>query len=345
MDSAEENEMLKILFQYQHGFIISKIMFTACELGVFDLLLESGDTLSSAAIAERLGTCHLGMERLLEACVGLKLLRMERKDNEGLYGNTDLSNLCLAKSSPKSQYCYMKLQSEQLYPNLQYLADAVREGNAQIQSMYVTPSKDIFEAMYSSEEGVQSFSNAMDTAWSIYGQEMMSAFDLSCFPAVCDLGGGSGALAKEYISLYPNATVTIFDLPKVVKRAKKQFVTSEECQISFQEGDFLKDSIPEADLYILARIFHDWDDDTCMQLLTKVHKACKPGGGLLLVELTLDEDRSGPLEAHIRSIMMLLFNNGRERTFSEYNALLSAGGFKEIQFKKKSFYSAILGRK
>ncbi|KAH0624612.1 hypothetical protein JD844_032261 [Phrynosoma platyrhinos] len=81
MDS--EDEMLKILFKQQHGFLITKIMFTACELGVFDLLLESGDTLTSAAIAERLGTSRVGMERLLEACVGLKLLRMERKNNEG----------------------------------------------------------------------------------------------------------------------------------------------------------------------------------------------------------------------------------------------------------------------
>ncbi|XP_042314953.1 acetylserotonin O-methyltransferase-like isoform X2 [Sceloporus undulatus] len=298
MDSAEENEMLKLLFQYQHGFIISKIMFTACELGIFDLLLESRDTLSSAAIAARLGTSHMGMKRLLEACVGLKLLKMERKSNEGFYGNTDLGNLCLAKSSPKSQYYYMKFYSEFTYPNFQYLADAVREGKPQVQPAYVTPAKDIFASMYSSDEGVQRFSNAMDSAWSLYGQEMMSAFDLSCFPVVCDLG-----------------------------------------------GDFFKDPVPEADLYILARIFHDWDDNTCMQLLTKVHKACKPGGGLLLLEVALNEDRSGPLEAHIRSIMMLLFTTGRERTLSEYNALLSAGGFKEIQFKKRSFYSAVLGRK
>lgn len=42
-------------------------------------------------------------------------------------------------------------------------------------------------------------------------------------------------------------------------------------------GDFFKDSIPEADLYILSKILHDWDDDKCGQLLAKVHKACRPG--------------------------------------------------------------------
>lgn len=42
-------------------------------------------------------------------------------------------------------------------------------------------------------------------------------------------------------------------------------------------GDFFNDSIPEAELYILSKILHDWDDDKCIQLLAKVYKACKPG--------------------------------------------------------------------
>lgn len=42
-------------------------------------------------------------------------------------------------------------------------------------------------------------------------------------------------------------------------------------------GDFFKDSIPEADLYILSKILHDWDDEKCGQLLAEVYKACRPG--------------------------------------------------------------------
>ncbi|XP_062831461.1 acetylserotonin O-methyltransferase isoform X2 [Anolis carolinensis] len=322
MASAEENEIIKTLYQHQFGFFMSKIMFTACELGVFDLLLESKELLSSAVIAERLGTSHIGMQRLLEACVVLKLLRMERKDNEGLFGNTDLANLCLAKSSPRTQYNFMKFLSDIVYPGSQYLIDAI-----------------------STEERLQRFSSAMGDAWSLHGQELLSAFDLSCFQVVCDVGGGNGALAKEYISLYPKATVTIFDLPKVVEGAKKKSVSSEECRISFHGGDFFKDPFPEADLYILARTLHDWDDDTCEQLLTKIYKACKPGGGVMVLETVINEDRTGPLVGHIRSIMMMLLCDGKERTQSEFNALLNAAGFKEIQSKKRNNYGAIWGRK
>uniref|UniRef100_A0A670IB48 Acetylserotonin O-methyltransferase n=1 Tax=Podarcis muralis TaxID=64176 RepID=A0A670IB48_PODMU len=300
-----------------------QIMFTASDLGVFDLLMESKEPLTSVTIAERLGTSPFGMERLLEACVGLKYLQVERKDNQTLYGNTDLANLYLAKSSLKSQYHSLKFTSEFIYMGMQYLADSVR-----------------------SKSGLQKiFMGAMDEKWHLFGREIMTAFDLSHFPLVCDVGGCTGACAKEYISLYPNSTVTILDLPEIVEQAKNHYVSSQDHQITFHKGDFFKDPIPEADLYILARVLHDWSDEKCVQLLTRLHKACKPGGGVLIVEMVLNEDRKGPVRCHLYSVIMLLLTEGQERTASEYNALLSAAGFKEIQQKKTSFFDTILARK
>lgn len=48
--------------------------------------------------------------------------------------------------------------------------------------------------------------------------------------------GGAGALAQECVSLYPDCTVTIFDLPKVIQTAKKHFVPLEKHRINFYEG-------------------------------------------------------------------------------------------------------------
>ncbi|XP_072850601.2 acetylserotonin O-methyltransferase-like [Pogona vitticeps] len=298
MSATEDTETIRTLFRQQHGFLMSKIMFTACDLGVFDLLLESGEPLSSGAIAERLGTSPSGMERLLEACVGLRLLRMERKDSEGLYGNTNLANLYLAKSSPKSQFHYLKFYSEVTYPGLQFLTDIVREGEGLFKKTHGMLPNSCFEAVYRTEEEVQRFSDAMDDAWNLHGREVMSAFSLSQFPLIYDLG-----------------------------------------------GDFFEDPVPEADLYILARILHDWEDEKCVQLLTKLHQACRPGGGVLVIEMLLNEDRCGPLEVHLHSLLMLVHTEGKERTPSEYKALFTAAGFKDVQHKKGSYYGIILGRK
>lgn len=43
-------------------------------------------------------------------------------------------------------------------------------------------------------------------------------------------------------------------------------------------GDFFTDPLPEADLYVLARVLHDWSHGKCVQLLARVQQACRPGG-------------------------------------------------------------------
>uniref|UniRef100_A0A670XX54 Acetylserotonin O-methyltransferase n=1 Tax=Pseudonaja textilis TaxID=8673 RepID=A0A670XX54_PSETE len=326
MHSSEETENIKMFFRYQHSFLISKIIFTASELGVFDLLRESGEPLSSATVAERLKTSLTGMQTLLGACVGLKVLKVERK--EDLYGNTEFADLFLAKSSPKSQYYTMKFFSEYGYLSLQYLPEAVSTN---------------FNSR--SKEGVESFFRYMDEAWSLHGKEVVSAFDLSGFQLICDLGGNSGGLAKELISKYPNCTVKILDLLEVVEISKKYNAFSEDSQITFHEGDFFKEPIPEADLYILSRVLFNWNDEKCIQLLTKIFTTCKTGGGVLVVEPTIDQEISGSFPAHMYSIIMLLHSEGKVRTASEYCILFNTAGFTNIQFKKGNIFDVILVKK
>ncbi|NWH57721.1 ASMT methyltransferase, partial [Geococcyx californianus] len=336
----------QIILQYSNGFLVSKVMFTACELGVFDLLMESGEPLSSDAIAARLSTSPVGMERLLDACVGLKLLAVELTQEGALYRNTDISNIYLTKSSPKSQYHIMMYYSNTVYLCWHYLTDAVREGRNQYERAFGISSKDPFGAMYRSEEEMMKFMAGQNSIWSICGRDVLTAFDLSIFTQIYDLGGGGGALARECVSLYPNSTVTIYDLPKVVQVAKERFVPPKEHRIAFHEGDFFNNPIPEAELYILSKILHDWDDDKCRQLLAKVYKVCKPGGGVLLVESLLNEDKSGPLETQLYSMNMLVQTEGKERTAAEYSRLLEAAGFGDVQVKRTGkLYDAVLGRK
>uniref|UniRef100_A0A8C7E2P9 Acetylserotonin O-methyltransferase n=1 Tax=Naja naja TaxID=35670 RepID=A0A8C7E2P9_NAJNA len=346
MSSAKDLNYPHILIQYQNGFLVSKVMFTACELGVFDLLQESEEKLSSKAIAEHLGSSLHGMEILLDACVGLKLLEVEVSKEGAFYCNTEISEQFLTKSSPKSQYHTCMYYSKTIYLCWQYLTEAVREGKNQYERAFGISPKAVFEALYRSEEEMLKFMYGLNAIWSLCGRDVIAAFDLSPFTMICDLGGGAGALAQECVSLYPDCTVTIFDLPKVIQTAKKHFVPLEKHRINFYEGDFLKDPLPEAELYILARILHDWSDENCVQLLTKVQKSCKTGGGVLLIETILNEDKRGPLESQLYSLNMLVHTEGKERSPAEYSKLLTASGFKEIEIKKSGkLYDAILGRK
>jgi hypothetical protein len=47
---------------------------------------------------------------------------------------------------------------------------------------------------------------------------------------------------------------------------------------------FFRDELPDADLFALGRILHDWPEQKIRDLLTKIHHRLPGGGGILLAE-------------------------------------------------------------
>ncbi|XP_036126934.1 acetylserotonin O-methyltransferase isoform X2 [Molossus molossus] len=386
MTSPDARAALSLLDRCSQGFMVSQVLFAACELGVFDLLAEAPEPLDAATVARRLGTSSRGTELLLDTCVSLKLLQVQMTSGKALYENTELSNTYLVRSSPRSQSNMMLYMARTTYLCWAHLAQAVREGKNQYVKAFGVPSEQLFTAIYRSEGERLLFMRGLQDIWSVHGRSVLAAFDLSPFPRVCDLGGESvlqmlqlrlnfcvgsvqtlaltvlnqgqerrslcpllgcsGALAKECVSLYPGCRVTVFDIPAVIQAAKAHFLVAGEERISFQEGDFFEDPLPEADLYVLARVLHDWTDDRCSYLLARIHRACPPGGGVLVIESLLDADGRGPLTTQLYSLNMLVQTEGRERTPAQYRALLAAAGFRDVLCQRTGgTYDAVLARK
>ncbi|XP_033498991.1 acetylserotonin O-methyltransferase 2 [Epinephelus lanceolatus] len=330
------------LLEYFNGFRLSKVIFSACELGVFDLLLKSQEPLSAQHVAQELRTSEDGMERLLDALVGIEILEVENMDGTAVYSSTDVANLYLAKGSSKSLHDMIIYQSQTIYPLWNNMVDAVREGRNQNEKTFGLPPEDVFQAIYRSEEEMLKFMGLMNSSWVLDGHDIVTAFNLSCFQNIVDLGGCTGALAHEMVKAYPSSSVTVFDLPQVVEMAQKHFCQEDDA-VLFQSGDFFSGEVPPADLYILARILHDWPEEKCLTLLRKIYHTCRPGGGVLLVEAMLFENRRGPIMTQIFSLNMLVQAEGRERPPSEYTRILNKTGFHNIQLcRTGKSYDAIL---
>ncbi|XP_055125656.1 acetylserotonin O-methyltransferase isoform X3 [Symphalangus syndactylus] len=296
---CSEDHAYRLLNDYANGFMVSQVLFTACELGVFDLLAKAAGPLDVVAVAAGVGASSHGTDLLLDICVSLKLLKVETRGGKAFYQNTELSSAYLTTVSPTSQCSMLKYMGRTSYRCWGHLADAVREGKNQYLETFGVPAEELFTAIYRSEGERLQFMQALQEVWSVNGRSVLTAFDLSVFPLMCDLG-----------------------------------------------GDFFKDPLPEADLYILARILHDWADGKCSHLLESIYHTCKPGGGILVIESLLDEDRRGPLLTQLYSLNMLVQTEGQERTPTHYHTLLSSAGFRDFQFKKTgAIYDAILARK
>ncbi|XP_021045383.1 acetylserotonin O-methyltransferase [Mus pahari] len=340
--SAREERGFRALMDLAHGFMASQVLFAGCALGVFDAAALG--PVDAAALARSSGLSPRGTRLLLDACAGLGLLRRRRRRGAGpgrgpAYTNSALASAFLVSGSPLSQRSLLLYLAGTTYLCWARLADGVREGRSQYGRAVGVDTDDPFTAIYRSEAERLLFMRGLQETWSLCGGRVLAAFDLSPFRVICDLGGGSGALARQAARLYPGSEVTVFETPEVAAAARAHFPPPADEEgvgprVRFLSGDFFRSPLPPADLYILARVLHDWADAACVALLGRVRGALRPGGAVLLVESVLSPGGAGPTRTLLLSLTMLLQARGRERTEAEYRGLAARAGFSRLRLRR-----------
>lgn len=290
-----------IVIDLIEAFRRSKTMFAATALGIFDGKRPEG--------------CK-ELPRLLDACVALGLLE---KRADGSWVNTPEADRFLRSDSPDTLSGYVLYSNSALYPMWANLEDAVREGMPRWKQTFGLEGP-IFSAFFRTDEAMREFLKGMHGFGRLCSPAVAAAFDLSRFRRFVDLGGASGHLAEAIGERYPQMQTAVFDLPAVKK-----------INASIIAGDFFTDALPEADLYGLGRILHDWTEPKIRTLLKKIYEALPAGGGLLIAEKLLDPTN---VPAHMQSLNMLVCTEGRERSAEEYAALLREAGFRSAESKR-----------
>ena len=318
----------QIVLSLMDGFRASKAVFTAVSLGVFDQLHQLPATCDELA---RNLNCNAGaLERILGVCTGLHLLQR----NEGRYHNLPAATRFLRIESPETLSGYILYSDRVSFRLWRHLEDAVREGSHRWEQEFGF-SEGIFDHLFATEEDKQTFLAGMNGHGLLSSPAAAAAFDLSHFRQMADLGGATGHLVIAACRRYPALRGVVFDLATVTPIACS-YVEKAGLQerIGIQSGDFFNDPLPPADLYSLGRILHDWSEDKVRFLLRKICEHLPSGGGLLICERLLNEERDGPVSAYLQSLNMLLCTEGKERAPSEYESLTRAAGFSSFEFRR-----------
>ena len=312
------------------AFRRSKTMFTAVSLGIFDRL---GDGAADAeTLARELAANSDALQRLLDACVSLGLLEKAGS----VYSNSPVAKTYLTRSSPHTLTGYILYSDRALYPLWANLEAAIREGANRWEQTFGGKAS-IFEHFFRTQEARQDFLSGVNGFGQLSSPAVIAAFDLSRFRRLVDLGGGTGHLALTACACYPQLQGAVFDLPAGMSTAR-EYVGRKSLGVRLDliEGDFFTDPLPEADLFALGRILHDWSEDKIRTLLRKVWERLPSGGALLIAEKLLNDNKTGPLPALMQSLSMLVCTEGKERTLAEYTALLREAGFAQIEGKVTS---------
>ena len=90
--------------------------------------------------------------------------------------------------------------------------------------------------------------------------------------------------------------------------------------------------MPEGDAYVLSKILHDWDDEPATAILRTI-RAAAPEEARMLVLDSVVPPGNDPAGVKWLDLLMLVLQRGRERTESDWRALLDGAGFRIEQIE------------
>lgn len=312
---------LTVLRKLYLGFISSRVILTANNLGIFDNLRK----LSSAKeISRKLKINQRATEILLDAITGIGLAT---KNRDGRYKNTLVSNRYLVKGSSLFQGDIIK-HASLMWQNFSALDEVVRTGR---------PARRGYDH--------ESFIMGMHNLTLLRTESLIKAIGLKGVKTMLDLGGGPGtnaiAMAKKGVK------AAIFDLPETIAIARRVAGRGGAKGITFITGDFHTDRIGSGyDLILLSQIFHAFSAEDNMALLRKCRTAVNPGGRVAVQEFPINESLTAPPHSALFSVNMLVgTEKGRCYSPKEMKSWLEETGFKNITIKNLPEAVLILGER
>lgn len=304
------NTILEVCMSYT----VPRCLHVITEFGVADAL---GDTPRSAMdLAGSTGADPDSLSRALRLLAAYDIFQ----GADGGYAHTPASRL-LRADHPQSLRSYVRLLGAPLYWQVfEKLSHSIATGEPALPEVIPEGQWEYFSK---NPELSQLFDEAM--AGKAHGQiaGVVAGYDFSPFKTIADIGGGQGHLLRAVLGATPNLAGTLFDLPHVVQKV----AAKPSARLQLQGGDFFDDKLPICDGYMIMQVVHDWPDKEATKILSAIRRSAPPHAKLLLIEAIVPEDPN-PSWITMLDLFMLILFGGKERTRSQFEALLSASGFR-----------------
>jgi hypothetical protein len=274
--------------------------------------------LSVAELAKRCGAHAPTLGRLLRTIAATGLLRSAGPEQ---YELTEAGQALLAGRAVTSVRFSV---DPEVWGALGELTETVRTGLAP----FTLRHGSLYDYLSTEPDVSAVFDELMDTN---HGPLAARLAEVVTFPetgTVVDVGGGRGTFLAPVLRARPGLRGVLLDLERTVPAARDYLAASgvgERCEVV--AGDFFTAVPAGADVYLVAHIVHNWDDEQGTAILRAVRAVMPDHGRLLLVELLLPGD-DRPHFGKDLDIRLLTMHEGKERSLAEYSALLAGAGFR-----------------
>ncbi len=150
-----------------------------------------------------------------------------------------------------------------------------------------------------------------------------------------DVGAGAAPWSIAVARHNPDCQVTAVDLPSVIKVTQR--ATEAEgvaSQYTYLGEDLFVSNLGDNtfDLAIAGNLCHLFDENANRTLLGRLYQAIAPGGKIAIVDILPNEEMTGPREAILYGLgLMLRTSVGEAYPFSIYASWLEMTGFDSVE--------------
>lgn len=302
------------------GFVGTQLLYVVAELGVADALAQ--EALSIDALAKRVDAVPQVLYRFLRA---LATYGVFEQDTNGTFRNTSAS--ALLRQEDGSGWRDYAIVYGSVYRAFAEALPTVRTGENMFSRVN---GVDWWTWLERNPEVGATFNRAMQAG--AQGRiDLIAGVAWHDGETVADVGGGNGTLLIELLQRHPRLRGIVFDLPEVAAEAEARVQDaglSDRCRVV--AGSFFDEVPIGGDVYLLAKVVHDWDDDAAIRILGNVRVASPPHGRLLVVDSVVPAGNA-PHPAKGIDLVMLSLVDGRERDEGEWRELLEICGYKPVE--------------
>ena len=300
-----------------NGAWMCQAIAVACELDIPDRLADGPR--DAASLAAETGTDRGAMHRFLRALCTLELCQQAE---DGLFTLGRAGQL-LRRDAPGSLHGWAMLARHRLWGLWTDFHEGLRTG----QSVRLRRRGfDDYGELQADPAMAAVFNRAMVSIAEPVARAFAEKGAFAGMERIVDVGGGAGHLLAAVLAAHPHLHGVVYDLGHargIAEATLRAGAISDRS--AFVEGSFF-DGVPAgADAYVLKSVLHNWDDERSAVILARCASSMGAGSRLMILERVLPpriSSSAGDRDAARSDLQMMLGCDGRERTRSEFEALL-----------------------
>jgi SAM-dependent methyltransferase len=309
------------ILQLGFGFWGSKALLSAVELGVFTAL--AGTSADLETLRARLGLHPRSARDFLDALVALGMLQRQ----DGRYANTPATEAFLDRAKPGYLGGILEMANARLFGFWADLTEGLRTGRPQNETK---TGGSFFPELYADPTRLRAFARAM-TALSMGSIIAIGErFPWSGYRTFADIGCAEGGLGVQLAGRHAHLTGVGLDLPALGPVFEEHVSAAGLSErLRFQEGDFLTEELPAADVLVFGHVLHDWGLDTKRLLIERAYRALSEDGAIICYDAVIDDDRRQNVFGLLMSLNMLIeLPDGFDYTGAQCQQWLHEAGFR-----------------